>query len=192
MKIRIRDKDAWIIVDVQKDFCPGGALAVPQGDEVVPILNRYIELFFTHGAPVVATRDWHPENHSSFKDFGGVWPPHCIRGTDGASFHSDLALPKNALIVSKATEPESEAYSGFDGTNLEKTLKGQGITRGFVGGLATDYCVEATGLDALRFGFCTFVLIDATRGVNILHDDSERALIDMLEKGARGSSLQDI
>ncbi|HOP32164.1 MAG TPA: bifunctional nicotinamidase/pyrazinamidase [Candidatus Hydrothermia bacterium] len=192
MKIRIRNKDTLVIVDVQKDFCPGGALEVPQGDEIIPILNKYIEIFASHAAPIVVTRDWHPENHSSFKDYGGVWPRHCVRDTEGAAFHAGLNLPKDTIVVSKATEPEKDAYSGFDGTNLEKALKGQGITRIFVGGLATDYCVKATVLDALRLGFCTFVLLDAIKGVNIVADDSERAIIDMLEKGAIGITFQDL
>lgn len=192
MKIRFRNKDALIIVDVQKDFCPGGALAVPQGDEVVPVLNTYIEIFKKHDVMVVATRDWHPVNHTSFKDYGGIWPPHCVQNTEGASFHPDLKLPPDVVIISKADTPEKEAYSGFDGTNLEKILKSKGIQRLFIGGLATDYCVRATVLDAIRHGFFTFLLMDAVRGVNINPEDSERAIIEMLEKGAVGLTLQDL
>lgn len=192
MKLRLRNKDALIIVDVQKDFCPGGALAVPQGDEVVPVLNNYIEIFKNHGGLVIATRDWHPEDHSSFSEHGGIWPPHCIQNTRGAEFHDELKLPKDVIVISKADQPDKEAYSGFDGTNLEKVLRGHGIQRVFVGGLATDYCVKATVLDALRLNFFTFLLLDATRGVNINPDDSERAVIDMLDKGAVGITLQDL
>ncbi len=192
MKIKLREKDALIIVDLQKDFCPGGALAVPEGDQIVPVVNTYIEHFQNHKGSVVATRDWHPENHVSFKEFGGIWPIHCVQNTEGAEFHSDLKLPKDVVIISKADTPEKESYSGFDGTNLEKTLKGKGITRIFVCGLATDYCVRATVLDGLRLGFCVFLLIDATKGVNLQPDDSERAILEMLEKGAVGITLQDL
>ncbi|MEO0257837.1 MAG: bifunctional nicotinamidase/pyrazinamidase [candidate division WOR-3 bacterium] len=192
MKLRFRNKDALIIVDVQKDFCPGGALAVPHGDEVVPVINNYIEIFKNHGGLIIATRDWHPENHSSFSEHGGIWPPHCIQNTEGAEFHDELKLPNDVIVISKADHPDKEAYSGFDGTNLEKVLRGHGIQRVFVAGLATDYCVKATVLDALRFNFFTFLLLDATRGVNINPDDSERAVIDMLDKGAVGITLQDL
>lgn len=192
MKIKLREKDALIIVDLQKDFCPGGALAVPEGDQIVPVINTYIEHFQNHKGLVVATRDWHPENHVSFKEFGGIWPIHCVQNTEGAEFHADLKLPKDVVIISKADTPDKESYSGFDGTNLDKILKGRGITRIFVCGLATDYCVRATVLDGLRLGFCVFLLIDAIRGVNLQPDDSERAILEMLEKGAVGITLQDL
>jgi len=192
MRIKFRNKDALIIVDVQRDFCPGGALAVPSGDEIVPKVNTYIEIFKRHGGLIVATRDWHPANHSSFKDYGGIWPPHCIQNTEGAQFHPDLRLPDDTVIVSKATEPDKEAYSGFEGTNLEKVLKGHGTQRVFVCGLATDYCVKSTVFDALRLGFFSFVLLDAVKGVNINPDDSERAILEMLEKGAVGITLEDL
>ena len=192
MKIKLREKDALIVVDLQNDFCPGGALAVPEGDKIVPVLNAYIERFSNSRSIIVATRDWHPENHISFAEQGGIWPKHCVQNTKGAEFHPDLKLPSDSIIVSKATEPDKEAYSGFDGTNLEKLLKGKGVTRLFVGGLATDYCVRATVLDALRLGFCVFLLLDAIKGVNVQPEDSERAIVEMLEKGAIGIFFEEI
>jgi len=192
MKLRLGKKDALIVVDVQKDFCPGGALPVPEGDKVVEPLNRYIHLFSKHGSLVIATRDWHPENHSSFKEYGGIWPKHCIQNTEGAEFHDDLKLPEDVIIVSKATEADKEAYSGFEGTNLEKILKGHGVRRVYVGGLATDYCVKSTVLDALRLGFCVFILLDGIRGVNINPEDSERAIAEMVEKGAVGIVIDEL
>jgi len=192
MKIKLREKDALIVVDLQNDFCPGGALAVPEGDKIVPVLNAYIERFSNSRSIIVATRDWHPENHISFAEQGGIWPKHCVQNTKGAEFHPDLKLPSDSIIVSKATEPDKEAYSGFDGTNLDKLLKGKGVTRLFVGGLATDYCVRATVLDALRLGFCVFLLLDAIKGVNVQPEDSERAIVEMLEKGAIGIFFEEI
>ena len=186
-----KDKDALIIVDVQKDFCTGGALPVPEGEKIVPVLNKYIEKFHEAGALIVATRDWHPPNHSSFKNHGGIWPPHCIQETPGAEFHPDLKLPKETKIISKATSADKEAYSGFDGTDLEKELKNAGIQRLFIGGLATDYCVKSTVLDALRLGFETVLLFDAIKGVDVNPGDSERAIKEMLEKGAKKGLLSD-
>jgi len=192
MKYRINKvEDALIIVDVQKDFCSGGALPVPEGEKVVPVLNRYIEKFSKAGALIVATRDWHPPNHVSFKSHGGAWPPHCIQGTPGAEFHPDLNLPAKVKIISKASSPDKEAYSGFDGTDLEEKLRNAGIRRVFVGGLATDYCVKSTVLDALKLGFETILLLDAIRGVDVKPGDSEKAINEMLRKGAKGASLSD-
>jgi len=193
MKYRIdKDKDALIIVDVQRDFCSGGALPVPDGEKIIPTLNKYIEKFSKAGALIVATRDWHPPNHMSFKDYGGIWPSHCVQGTLGAEFHPDLRLPREVKVVSKATSADKEAYSGFDGTNLEKELKDAGIKRVFVGGLATDYCVKSTVLDALRLGFETFLLVDAIKGVDVNPGDSERAIEEMIRRGAKRASLNDL
>jgi len=193
MKYRIdKDKDALILVDVQRDFCSGGALPVPDGEKIIPVLNKYIEKFSKAGALIVATRDWHPPNHMSFKDYGGIWPSHCIQGTLGAEFHPDLRLPREVRIVSKATSADKEAYSGFDGTNLERELKDAGIKRVFVGGLATDYCVKSTVLDALRLGFETILLVDAIKGVDAKPGDSERAIEEMVRNGAKKASLNDL
>jgi len=153
--------DALIIVDVQNDFCPGGALAVADGDAVVPILNRLAPYFGT----VVATQDWHPAAHSSFAAQGGPWPPHCIADTPGAEFHPDLDLGAIDLVVRKALLTAQDAYSGFDGTDLAAQLRARGVRRVYVGGLALDYCVDATARDAQAAGFETAVIGDATRAV---------------------------
>src|SRR5262245_36480168 len=185
-------KDAALIVaDVQNDFCPGGSLAVPDGDEIVPLMNEYIRLFSSGGASVYATRDWHPANHCSFKTQGGPWPVHCIQNSKGAEFHPKLALPKNVKIISKATDPKKEAYSAFEGTQLAESLKHQGVRHLFIGGLATDYCIKNTVLDGIRLGFSVTFLSDASRGVNLNASDSERAVTEMLSRGAEPAKLGD-
>ena len=183
---------ALIIVDVQKDFCPGGALAVREGGQVVPVLNRYAESFEKAGAAVFATRDWHPKNHGSFKTQGGPWPPHCIQDSAGAEFHPDLKLPVNGIVISKATRPEADAYSGFEGTNLELYLKRRRIKRVFVGGLAADYCVKQTVLDARHLGFDAYLLTDAVRGVEVKKGDSEKAVEEMKKSGAIPITFENI
>ena len=176
---------ALIVVDVQNDFCPGGALAVKDGDKVIPPLNALVDAFTTSNLPVCFTRDWHPPDHSSFRENGGPWPSHCVRSSRGAGFHPDLHVPKNALVVSKATEPDKEAYSGFQGTDLSSILKKMGVTELFVGGLATDYCVKNTVGDALREGFLVNVLTDCVRGVNLKRTESAKALRWMKVRGAK-------
>lgn len=183
MSCEIGEDSALIVVDVQKDFCPGGSLPVPHGDKVVPVLNRYIQKFKEANAAIYATRDWHPANHISFTSKGGPWPPHCVQNTEGAEFHEDLKLPKRTIIVSKAADPNKEAYSGFDGTSLGEELRRKGVKRVFVGGLATDYCVKSTVLDAVELGFETVLLEDAVQGVNVNLGDSERAIEEMKAKG---------
>jgi len=192
MNLHITDKSALIVVDVQNDFCPGGALPVPEGDSVVPVLNRYIEKFTGRGLPVYFTRDWHPEGHVSFKSQGGIWPPHCVQGTEGARFHSLLFIPSSAVIVSKGTSPGMDAYSGFQGTDLEDQLRGKGVRRLFIGGLATDYCVKSTVLDALRNGFEVVLLSDASRGVDVNPGDSKRATEEMVREGAIKITFEDL
>ena len=192
MGLRIGKGDALIIVDVQRDFCPGGALPVPEGDRVVPVLNEYIRRFREAGAYIYATRDWHPPNHKSFREYGGIWPVHCVQGSVGAEFHPDLKLPEDVIVISKATDPDREAYSGFEGTNLLEDLRGRGVRRVFIGGLATDYCVRSTVLDALRYGFETYLLVDAIRGVDLNPGDSERAIREMVDGGAKKITLSDI
>ncbi len=185
MKVKITDFDALIVVDVQNDFMPGGALPVPEGDKVVEPLNRYIEIFEKKGNPVYFTRDWHPKDHISFKGYGGIWPPHCVQDTEGAKFHPDLKLPlDNKFIISKGTSRDFDAYSGFQGTILSDLLKERGIKRVFVGGVATDYCVKNTVLGALNLGYQVFVLEDAIKGVDVNPGDSGKALETMLSKGA--------
>ncbi|MBI2216304.1 MAG: bifunctional nicotinamidase/pyrazinamidase [Candidatus Rokubacteria bacterium] len=188
-------RDALLIVDVQNDFCPGGALAVPEGDRVVPVLNAYAERFARAGAPVFASRDWHPARTRHFQAWGGAWPPHCVQDTRGAAFHPDLRLPAATDIVSKGMDPEADAYSAFeattvDGRSLEAALAARDVRRLFVGGLATDYCVKASVLDALARGFEVFVLEDGVRAVDVHPGDGIRALEEMTAAGARGARLE--
>lgn len=175
--------NALIIVDVQNDFCPGGSLAVPRGDEIVPVINKLIQQFREKDQLIVATRDWHPEKHCSFQSQGGLWPPHCVQGTAGAEFHPDLKLGNRVLVISKGTQPDQEAYSGFEGTDLEGKLQKAGVGRLYVCGLATDYCVKATALDAREAGFETVVVTDAIRGVDVKEGDATRALKELKEQG---------
>ena len=184
--------DAIIVVDYQNDFCPGGALPVAGGDAIAPILNKYIGIFNEAGSMIVATRDYHPPDHISFREQGGSWPPHCVVGTNGVRFHPDLSLPKGTQIISKAMEKSREAYSGFDETHLADYLRERDINRVFVAGLATDYCVKSTVLDALALGFETTVLIDAVRSVDVDPGDGERALEEMVAAGAETSTLSEI
>lgn len=188
----VDETSALILVDVQRDFCSGGALPVPEGDSIAPVLNRYVQKFAAAGAPIYATRDWHPPNHISFTSQGGSWPQHCVQNTDGAAFHPGLELPERVTIVSKALEPSSDAYSGFEGTNLAEDLRNQGINRLFIGGLATDYCVKHTVLDALDLGFDVILLEDAIRGVDVTAGDSDKAIRDMVEKGAKTATFDQI
>ena len=182
-------KDALVIVDVQNDFCPGGALAVRDGDQVVPVLNRHIERFTKAGLPVIATRDWHPEKTRHFKTSGGIWPPHCVQGTEGAEFHPGLRLGTDDVVLSKGMGADEDSYSGFDavderGTPLADLLRQMKVERIFVGGIATDYCVKQTVLDGLKEGLKVVVLKDAIRGVNLQPADSERAIEEMARAGA--------
>ena len=183
MTIPLSKKTALVVVDVQVDFCPGGALPVPEGDKVVGALNGYINQFAAAQAPIIFTRDWHPPNHSSFKSQGGPWPPHCIQNTEGAKFHPELTIPPDAEIVSKA-ERRDEAYSFFQGTDLAKKLHRR-IQTLFVGGLATDYCVKETVLDALQEKFEVYLLTDACRGVEVTPGDSAKAIQLMVAKGCK-------
>jgi nicotinamidase/pyrazinamidase len=199
LTIKIGSHTALVVVDIQNDFCPGGALAVTDGDKVVPVLNKYIQLFRSSGGPVIYTRDWHPPDHSSFKTLGGPWPPHCVQGSEGAKFHSDLLQPVEGEIVSKA-DRKDEAYSFFQGTDLAHRLRRLkyrlglrgGIRALFVGGLATDYCVKETVLDALKLGFQVYYLDDASKAVNVKPEDSKLAVKEMVSKGAMQVSLADL
>lgn len=192
MTVTVSPGDALIVVDVQNDFLPGGALAVPQGDQVIEPLNRAASLFEAKGLPVFATRDWHPENHCSFKAQGGPWPPHCVAGTRGAEFAPGLRLPASAVVISKATTPERDAYSGFQGTELAELLRRRGIRRVVVGGLATDYCVLNTVKDALTQGFQVLLLTDAIRAVDVKPGDGEAARTEMERAGAVPITVADL
>ena len=187
---KVRQGDALLIVDVQNDFLPGGSLAVPHGDEVVPLLNRYLRAF--QNLPVYATRDWHPERHCSFRAQGGPWPPHCVAGTHGAEFSVALQLPPAAAIISKAATPEQDAYSGFQGTGLNAQLRAANIRRLFIGGLATDYCVLNTVRDALKLGYEVFLLADAIRAVDVQPGDGQRAEQEMTKLGAQRITVEGI
>ncbi len=184
--------DALLIVDVQKDFMPGGALPVPEGDRVVEPLNRYIELFVSRGLPVFASRDWHPESHVSFKENGGMWPLHCVQWSEGAEFHDALNLPPDAFIINKGDRPELEAYSAFQGTILDSLLRERGVRRLFIGGVAIDYCVKNTVIGALNLGYTVFYLADASKGVDVTPGDSEKAVEEMLKRGAVAITLSNV
>jgi len=192
MRVKLTSFDALVVVDVQKDFLPGGALPVKEGDAVIPVLNRYITVFSERGLPIFATRDWHPENHVSFKDNGGIWPKHCVQWSEGAKFPEDLNLPSDTFIINKGDKPELEAYSGFQGTLLDSLLKERGVKRLFVGGLATDYCVKHTVLGALNLGYFVFFLEDASKGVDLKVGDVERSVELMLERGAVSITIEDL
>ena len=187
----IKNDDALLITDIQKDFLPGGALPIENADEIIPVLNDYIRFFDNAKAHILASRDWHPKNHTSFKIQGGPWPPHCVQETLGAKFSADLKLPPQTIVISKATNPEREAYSAFDGTSLEHELRTCGVKRLFIGGLATDYCVVNTIVDARKLGFETVVLMDATLGINVEPGDVDRAIETMLENGAQQATADD-
>ena len=184
--------DALVVVDVQNDFLPGGSLAVPRGDEVVPPLNRCLALFSQKSLPVYASRDWHPPDHCSFRAQGGPWPPHCMADTYGAEFASNLDLPADAVIISKADTPEKDAYSAFEGTDLGLCLKAVDVRRLFVGGLATDYCVLNTVKDALALGYGVVLLADAVRAVEVTPGDGEKAMMEMRTLGAHIARSTDL
>jgi len=190
--LRPRAGDALILVDVQNDFLPGGALAVPHGDEVVSTLNHYAALFERLGLPVFATRDWHPPDHCSFRKQGGPWPAHCVAGTQGAQFAPKLVLPPGARVVSKATTPDRDAYSGFAGTELDALLRRENVHRVFVGGLATDYCVLNTVKDASALGYEVVLLQDAIRAVDLMSGDGRRALEEMQRLGAVPADVESV
>lgn len=177
--------DALVVVDVQNDFLPGGALAVPGGNEVLSPLNRCIGLFSRNRLPVFATRDWHPKNHCSFKAQGGPWPEHCVVNTPGAAFSLQLELPPDARIISKPSVAERETYSGFGGTDFAARLHAERIQRLSIGGLATDYCVLNTVLAARDNGFEALLLIDAVRAVNVHAEDENKAIERMKKSGAK-------
>jgi nicotinamidase/pyrazinamidase len=192
VRTRVGRGDALVVVDMQSDFLPGGALGVSGGDEVVPVLNRYIAGFRNLGLPIMASRDWHSINHCSFRSQGGDWPTHCVAGTAGADFAPGLKLPVWTGVVEKGNRPDVEAISAFDGTNLGMRLRRGKASRLFIGGLATDYGVLATVRDALDLGFKVCVLRDAIRAVNLHEGDGAEAVREMQRLGARMVSLDDL
>jgi nicotinamidase/pyrazinamidase len=192
MKPTFEKGDALLIVDVQRDFLPGGALAVPHGDAVLPVVNAYIASAVRSGVPVFASRDWHPPDHVSFRARGGPWPPHCVAQSEGARFAPELRLPPDAVVVSKATTADKDAYSAFAGTDLAEALRARGVRRLWIGGLATDYCVLNTVLDARKEGFEVLYLEDASRPVEVQPGDGARAVARMRQGGATPVSLDQV
>ena len=176
-------KRALIVVDVQNDFCPGGSLAVTRGDDVVAPLNKLIEEFLERGEPVFKSRDWHTEKTKHFAAYGGTWPVHCVQNTKGAEFHPDLIDDMHIRVISKGLGDE-DSYSAFDDTDLALQLRRLGVEEVWAGGLATDYCVKNTVLDALKEGFQVKALEDAMRAVEMNPGDGERAIAEMRDAGA--------
>ncbi|MBN1382142.1 MAG: nicotinamidase [Deltaproteobacteria bacterium] len=181
--------DALIVVDVQNDFLPGGALGVKEGDKIIAPVNQVIRVFLTQKLPILYSRDWHPADHSSFARNGGPWPPHCVQGTEGATFSPALKMPPDPLIFSKGTHVEKEEYSAFQGRDstgrsMAEALSKFGVKRVLIGGLATDYCVLNTVQDLLKAGFRVIVLTDACRAVDVSPGDGENALVEMIAEGA--------
>ncbi|HWF35959.1 MAG TPA: nicotinamidase [Solirubrobacteraceae bacterium] len=170
--------EALIVVDVQNDFTPGGALAVTDGDQIIEAVNR-----LARQAPlVIATRDWHPPDHRSFAERGGIWPVHCVRDTPGAQLHPDLGARFDA-IIDKGRAPDQEGYSGFEDTPLEQLLRERGVDTVHIVGLALDYCVKATALAARAAGFDVVVHREATRAVEVAPGDGDRALEELRAAG---------
>ena len=181
--------DALLVVDPQNDFCPGGSLAVAQGDQIMPILSRWAAAAAEAGSSVFVSRDWHPPKTTHFKEYGGIWPPHCLMGTHGAEVHATLNLPGDITIVSKGMGEAEDAYSAFQardehGTLLAELLKRDGVQHLYIGGLATDYCVRSSALDALSSGFGVTLIADAMRAVNLQPTDGQQALQEMHRAGA--------
>lgn len=177
-------KKALIVVDVQNDFCPGGSLAVAEGDEVVAPLNKLMKEFLDRGEPVYKTRDWHPEKTKHFAIYGGTWPIHCVQNTRGAEFHTDLLDDPRITVISKGFDERADGYSGFDGTQLAQLLRDEEVKEIWVGGLATDYCVKQTVIDGVHNGFKVKALADTMRAVNVNPDDGKKAIDEMKEAGA--------
>jgi nicotinamidase/pyrazinamidase len=181
--------DALIVVDMQVDFCPGGALPIERGDLVVPLLNRWIDAATAARVPIFASRDWHPRHHLSFVESGGEWPVHCVQDSLGARFHPQLQLPDSTIVVTKGVRFDRDQYSAFDQTGLATELRKHGVRRVWVGGLAQDVCVRATVLDARREGLDTIVIADATRPVTVA--GGEDANEEMRQAGARFETTTD-
>lgn len=193
----MEDLSALIIIDVQNDFCQGGALPVPEGNKVIPVLNRYLALFSKNKQQVIATRDWHPQVTKHFKQFGGQWPSHCVQNTWGAQFHPDLQLPTETVIISAGMSEDKQGYSGFEGVDpkgksLYDVLKSKHTINLLIGGLATEYCVKMTVLDALEYGFKVKLLIDAIKGINVKPNDSQEAINEMVLRGAHPTTIDSI
>ncbi|MDZ7265545.1 MAG: nicotinamidase [candidate division KSB1 bacterium] len=191
----MRSKKALLVVDLQNDFCPGGALGVEEGDQIIPRVNEYVALFLKHRLPIFVSRDWHPPESGHFKAGGGPWPPHCIRETAGARFHPDFKVPPEAIIISKGTDPQADGYSVFEGhdaagTSFLELLVQMGIQELYIAGIATDYCVRWSAHDALRHGFAVKVLLDGIKGVD--KHDSAQALEEIVAQNGRLTSFGEV
>jgi len=186
-------KKALLVVDVQNDFCPGGALGIKDGDKIIPAINRYIKIFVSKKLPVFVSRDWHPRKTGHFKK----WPVHCVQNTKGAAFHPKLKLPKEAILLYKGMDSREDSYSVFqakdqNGMAFPDLLRILGIEEIYIGGLATDYCVRFSTRDALKEGFKVKILLDAVKGVNLKPEDSVKAIREMVRGGARKITLKEI
>ncbi|MFT3931090.1 MAG: isochorismatase family protein [Spongiibacteraceae bacterium] len=190
--VQLEIHDALMIIDVQNDFLAGGSLSIPHGDEIIPTLNRYIDIFSHCRLPIIATRDWHPSDHGSFSKNGGVWPVHCVQHSPGAAFSKRLKLPKNTFIIDKGTVADDPGYSAFDQLQLWQILERQHCLRLFIGGLATDYCVLQTAAAACREGYDVVLLTDAMRAVDRHADDGAKALDQLRQLGAKEITLNDL
>jgi nicotinamidase/pyrazinamidase len=179
--MRFRRDDALLVVDIQRDFCSGGSLAIAGADEIIPTINRLVGEATAAGATIVAGRDWHPANHVSFEARGGPWPPHCVAGTKGAELHPDLHLPLGTPLVSKGMDRDKDPYSAFEETGLIEQLRREGMRRIVICGLALDFCVRASALNAAQAGFEAHVALDATRPVT--QAAGEAAVAEMAKAG---------
>jgi len=193
----MKPKKALLVVDAQNDFCPGGALGVPEGDKIIPKINQYVKVFQKKKLPIFVSRDWHPARTKHFKDFGGIWPVHCIQNTKGAAFHPRFKMPKEAHFLYKGMNPDQDSYSVFQaeddmGMSFVKLLNLMKIGELYIAGLATDYCVKFTALDALKQGYKVKVLIDAIKGVDLKPSDSQKAIKEIVKKGAKKITLKDM
>ena len=188
-------KKALLIVDMQNDFCPGGALGIRDGNKIIPAINKYIKIFSEKKLPIFSSRDWHPKKTTHFKEFGGIWPRHCIQNSKGAEFHPKLELPKEAILLYKGMDPEKESYSVFqaqdqNGMSFLNLLKILGVEEIYIGGLAADYCVKFSAIDALKERFKVKLLVDAIKGVNLKPEDSESAIREMVGSGVKKITLK--
>ena len=191
----MQNKKSLLVVDIQNDFCPGGALGVSEGDQIIPLVNNYVQLFLDKQLPVFISRDWHPKETKHFKESGGPWPIHCVQNTKGGEFHPDFRVPEKAIILSKGTDPQSDGYSVFDAfdsnnTSFLEVLEQLDIDELYICGIATDYCVKFTVLDALKKGFKINVLVDAIKGVD--KEDSKRTIAEITAKNAKMKTFADV
>lgn len=188
-------RKALLVVDIQIDFCPGGALGVREGDQIIPTVNKYVDLFLKKRLPVFVSRDWHPQDSKHFKDAGGPWPVHCVQNTKGAEFHPDFHVPDQAIVLSKGTDPELDGYSVFEARDSHnkpfmQLLEEMGVVELYIAGIATDYCVRMTSLDAFESGFVVHVLTDAIKGVD--QSDSTRTIAEITSQNGKLKTLSEV